>query len=172
MITDNHRKEALNRAYIYGLAAKMGYIISQDDFDYGFDGAFYDVEKLKNGKYLKNTTPLHYQLKASASRKITRITKDHFSYRMDQEAYNKLVELNKNSYYGCLLIIYYLPENENDWISITENSLTLKECCYWTVIKSKNKSKKDKVITIPKNQILDEKSLFNLMEKVKGGEKL
>src|SRR5262245_56455117 len=97
MITENHIMESLSRAYVQVISARAGMNLrlekGEREFDYGVDGTFHPVKKV-NGKLADAGFPLDFQLKATADWKQK---DDRIVYRMDSDAYNKIVDRNVTS---------------------------------------------------------------------------
>ena len=74
----------------------------------------------------------------------------------------------------AILILYCMPPNEDEWVSINEEYATLKHCGYWMSLSgmepSTNSSKKR--IRIPKDQIFTELALKYIMSRVESGDSL
>lgn len=53
MLTDNHIREGLRRAYIQAVARRAGFNRSVREFNYGLDGAFHKVSRVEepDGRY-------------------------------------------------------------------------------------------------------------------------
>ncbi|SRR5260370_5166091 len=149
-MTDQHKEEALSKAFVQAIAARAGANESCRIFDYGIDGSFHQVANI-GGKRIECGATIHFQLKASKNciRDETEII-----YDLNAEAYNRLVEIRKYSTVPCILIILFLPTNPNEWFEICEEYLQLRNCCYWmywrfTTISSNSQSVR---IRIPRSQ--------------------
>lgn len=165
------RQEKLHKAYISTLAAKLGLINTIPD-DFGVDGYLHELIKGKNTTFPSGHA-LAYQLKSSSSNNKYSIKENFVHYEMDSDAYNKLVDQYCNGD-DCLLILFCMPEDENEWIELKETELKIRKCCYWEIIKETIpiKKKSSKTIKIPRTQILDTEKLLELMVKVKNGVRL
>jgi len=61
-----------------------------------------------------------------------------------------------------------LPKDENEWLSITENELTLKRSCYYYQVSDIQTQNKSQVrIKIPKINLFDCNALNNLLDNLK-----
>jgi len=108
----------------------------------------------------------HCQLKATTTSEL----RDHnVIYDMKVEAYNKLVGWEGSS--PCILVLFRLPKNSNEWLSLDEEQLLLKNCCYWEhVTGSHSTNNSRKRLIIPRSQTFTPDTVIELLEKVSKGE--
>lgn len=73
-----------------------------------------------------------------------------------------------------VLVLLVLPENEAEWMTLSEEMLVLRQCAYWLSLKGAPPS--DNVsrvrIRIPRTQVLSAGALKELMNRVREGESL
>jgi hypothetical protein len=170
MITEEHKKESLSRAFVQAVAAKahLSVRINDRSHDYGIDGAFHKIAIINN-KRVEQGLALEFQLKAT-----TDFTKNDESvkYALDVNAFNMLANRMTQPYVTpAILILLCLPKDPNKWFSLSEDELILKNCCYWTCI-DKNHSSNTRSVTIEisRKQLLSPneiKRLFSLLEQGK-----
>lgn len=167
-ITIQHKKEALGQAYIRAVIASAGYNFAKSDFDYGFDGTIKDVFN-RAGRYHENGFGMNFQLKSSCD---IQIENGQVIFDLESKNYNDLVE--ESTTLPNILILFMLPSDENDWLDVSSEKLTLKKCAWWCSLEGElpTTNKSTKRISIPEGQIFSSDALVKLMEKVKGGEKL
>ncbi len=121
-IPTNHMKERLSEAYIRLVATRAGAKFDPTEApEYGVDGAIRKVRHLPNGKYKDTGWLFHIQIKATEN---VRLNDDFISYKMDGEAYNKLVSWKGSS--PCILVVFRVPKDQNEWLNIDEDNLLLK----------------------------------------------
>lgn len=171
-MTDEDRKELLHKAYLQAIVAKAGFSNQQPEKDYGVDGYLYKVKKGLNSLF-PSRIPLAYQLKASSSSNVYQIKESYVHFKLDGSAYNKLVDMYTDEQ-DCVLIVFCLPEKDTDWIRTSETELSIRQCCYWEILRETEHINQDssKTIKIPRTQILDEYSLSDLIDKVNEGKRL
>jgi len=167
-ITVQHQKEALGQAYVRAVIAKAGFNFGKTEFDYGIDGTIKDVIN-RNGRYVDSCFGINFQLKSSSA---VSFEGDCVIYDLESKNYNDLV--NESSMLPNILILFVLPANDDDWLSVTVNQLTMKQCAWWCSLEGQEPTENQatKRISIPVHQIFSPTALIDLMEKVKGGEKL
>lgn len=168
IITEQHRKEGLSRAYALAVGYKAGMNCQVGfGFDYKVDGSYREVEVLHNGERVDSGFQIDFQLKAT---KNLTIKETEVSYDLDASTYNDLVKTTRAI--PRLLVVLKLPEEESEWLEISEDNTILKNCAWYISLKglppTQNTSKK--TIKIPRDQILTPETLTELMETVKVGE--
>lgn len=167
-ITAEHQKEALGQAYVRAVIAKAGFNFGKTEFDYGFDGTIKDVIN-RDGRYVDSGFGINFQLKSSWD--VT-FKNGNVEYDLESKNYNDLV--TETSMLPNILILFVLPANRDEWLEITSDQLVMKRCAWWCSLEgqAQTKNKATKKIAIPDCQIFSPDALIELMEKVKGGEKL
>ncbi|MBB64054.1 MAG: hypothetical protein CMO81_03230 [Waddliaceae bacterium] len=166
MISEEHIKENLSRAYVQAIAAKAGINIEIDgrSQDYGFDGTFHQVNLIR-GKLVDSGVSIDFQLKASIN---FTIETDSISYALDSGNYNSLAyRASTPRATPAVLVLLTLPKDTREWINLDEQQLILKNCCYWEVVSSKfTQNTSSKTIKIPRRQLLTPESLQKILQSV------
>lgn len=167
-ITIQHKKEALGQAYVRAVIAKAGFNLGKSDFDYGFDGTIKDVAN-RSGRYFETGYGLNFQLKSSCD--VT-FEGDYLVYDLESKNYNDLVI--ETTMLPNILILFVLPQDEDTWVSVDRDKLTIRQCAWWCSLEGlpSTENKTAKRIRIPIGQIFSPDALVDLMNKVKGGTKL
>ena len=72
----------------------------------------------------------------------------------------------------AILVLYCMPENDGEWLSIDENATTMRYCGYWKSLRGMppSSNKATVRITIPTDQRFTESSLRSIMTRIKGGD--
>ena len=165
-LTLQHREELLHRAFICAIASEAGVnvCLGSGEFDYGIDGHFSQIERNESGKLLQGGAKLEFQLKASSN---VSVKNDHVSYSLKVDAFNKLVHRACEGV-PALLIVLALPKESDQWMSIGDNEMVLRKCCYWWSFADQKPSTNTSSITvkIPKNQVLTPQNVNDLLEKI------
>ncbi len=167
-ITIPHQKEALSEAYARAVVAKAGFNIGTTMFDYGVDGIIKDVIN-RGGRFVESGFGINFQLKSSCDV----IFRDgEVIYDLESKNYNDLVA--ETSMLPNILILLALPQNSDEWLTVTADQLIIKKCAWWCSLEGKEPTTNEttKRISIPDCQIFSPTALVDLMNKVKGGEKL
>ncbi|NOR47479.1 MAG: DUF4365 domain-containing protein [Methanosarcinaceae archaeon] len=166
-LTREHRQEDLSIAYISAVAAKAGYNCGRPGgHDYGIDVEIRTVEKIRNKRRDTGYT-LNIQAKASYNFQLSDDER-WVIYDLNVDTYNMLVEKRGTP---TILILYCMPSNEDEWVSICEEYTTLKRCGYWVSLEgmgfSLNSSKQR--IKIPREQMFTELALKSIMSSIESG---
>jgi hypothetical protein len=165
-IPPEHMKERLSIAYVSAVAARAGVACRPTTApEYGTDVHIVKVKKLDNGKYVDTGYILNCQVKATSNFEIQG---DNIAYDMDAEDFNKLATWEGGS---CVLILFCLPKTSEEWLSVNEEELILKRCCYWAQISDPpTTNKSSRRITISRSQLFTPESVNYLLEKIRLGE--
>lgn len=166
-IPETHIMERLSVAYVRAVAAKAGACLYfTDGSEYGTDGILQEIREFPNGKYAPSGYMISVQIKAT-TRCIR--NEDQIVYDLEADAYNKIVT---NEGVPIILVVFSVPTNSDDWISIDELSLTVRECCYWSVLSGNPTSNSSsKRITIPRRNLFTAdsvESMFSELHQSKG----
>ncbi|WP_425592731.1 DUF4365 domain-containing protein [Brevibacillus parabrevis] len=89
MLTEEHIKEGLSRAYVTALAHSAGMNCSIREHDYGIDGTFHEIRINKNGRRCENGFRIDFQLKSCINRNVSN---DYITYDLEAKNYNDLVD--------------------------------------------------------------------------------
>ncbi len=165
MLTEEHRKEALSRAYVQAVGAKAGVIVGIKDrgYDYGIDGSFHEVS-LMNGRRTETGIALDFQLKATT---CIDTREEFIYYSLDADTINLLASRTKRANVSpAILIVLSLPSQPDEWIQLSEKELILRNCCYWTFISSLTNNLYSATVKIPRSQLFTPEALHDLLEKI------
>ncbi len=160
-------EELLSVAYVNAVVARAGATCDIVGKDFGIDMSVRRVDSF-NGQKMDMGVAFECQLKAS----INWIQKEnHIAYDLDADTYKKLIYRHENSTIPCFLIVMCLPRNENKWLEITEDYLTLRNCCYYRQIEGKQTKNKSTIrIKIPREQLLTPEAVKSLINRISAGE--
>lgn len=166
----NIQKEQLSFAYIYSVAAKAGF--NCDSPKYDFDSV--DVTVGAVGLFGKNAVfrspRIEIQAKATSKLSLNR-DGETFSFSLPVKNYD---DLRLETHIPRILVVYRMPEAEQDWLKQSEDNLSLHHCAYWvSLLGSEETTNTDSVtVHIPKSQVFTVGTLNTLMEKVARRESL
>lgn len=162
MITEPHIQESLSRAYIHAVAGCAGVncLIDARSFDYGIDGTFRPIS-IRGTRRVETGFPLDFQLKCTLNWSFEG---DDVAYSIKTKTYNDLVTRDPDGV-GVVLVLLCIPAEKEGWAEFTEESLTLRRCCYFNLLsghpeENENSTKK---ILIPRTNVLDATSLQSLL---------
>ena len=169
-LTREHRQEDLSIAYISAVAAMAGYNCAPSGgHDYGIDVEIRTVETNGNRRIATGFI-LDIQAKATHNFEFSDDGR-WIIYDLSVSAYNMLIEKRATP---AILILYCMPPNEDEWVSIYEEYATLKHCGYWMSLKGMEHSTNSfkQRVRIPRDQIFTESALNYIMSSVENGDSL
>lgn len=159
-------EELISVSYVSAIIAHSGFAPNAVAKNYGIDLEVRNIGKHRN-KRIDLGAFLELQLKAS----INWIAEDkHVVFDLEVDAFNRLVFRRDNSSMPCALVVCCLPRDEEAWLNVTEEELTIRKCCYYHFIDgAETKNTSSQRIRIPRNQLLTPESLHELKQKLYEG---
>jgi hypothetical protein len=167
-MTLNTQKEDFSYAYVYAVAATVGY--SLQPATRRLDDSGIDATITVPGKMNSKRLPrFDAQIKSTSQDILTEVS---IKYRLSVKNYDELREIDP--FVPQLLIVVLLPSNLNEWVSQTEESLCLKRCGYWLSLRGQPPVVNQTTITveIPRQNIFSPDALKTIMERIAVGETL
>ncbi len=157
-------KEDVSISYISALCAYSGiaYEIVRHDED-STDGILRKRISLDDGR--KYDAELRVQLKSTSSTSQYTDNGDTITYRLKVKNYNDLCLPSTTPIILGLLI---LPENQDEWINWSTEELILKGCMYWASFygETESKNKGNVSVTIDKQNVINDKTLQDILNKI------
>ena len=95
---------------------------------------------------------------------------DVVAYDLEVRAYDILRQENANR--PRILVVLVLPEDENEWLSQTEDVLMPRRCAYWMSLRGAGPPTAQTTVrnTIPRADVFSVRSLQAPMHRARGGE--
>ena len=164
-IPPSHIKERLSVAYVTAVVARAGSALSfTNGSDYGTDAYISEVIETPNGKFTESGISLKCQIKSTTSFSLI---SNNVVYDMEVGAYNKLATRQGRD---CILVLLCLPNDAAEWLSLNENQLIIKKCCYWFYISGpKSANTSSHRIRIPRSQVFAPQAVIDLLTLVRNG---
>ena len=161
MLIDTAIGEQLSYAYIHAVASKAGFSFERrlTDKD-SIDASIHAKGKLTPESIISPSIEL--QAKSTTNYDLH---DDDFRFPLKVEYYNAL---RGNRFNPTILVVLFLPENIDDWLSHSEEMLITKKCAYWISLKDmlETSNKSTVTIKIPKSNVFSPTSLMNIMTNV------
>ncbi len=153
--------ESLSRAYLQAIAAQAGLNYSVHNYDYGIDITLRDVANV-GGRYIDTGLQIDVQLKCTS---LATETDSGLKFDLDVQTYNYLRDESART--PRVLIVLNVPKNEAEWVVQSEESLCLRRCAYWTILRGAEaaESKSSIRITIPTSNIVTPAALMELIRR-------
>ena len=159
LLSPEDRKEALSLVYVRAITAGAGYSTTKPDFDRD------SVDLLiRAGGDMR--PGLDLQLKATT---VLGAPKDGtFGFRLNVKNYN---DLRLETQTPRLLVVLDLPENEENWMTITPKKLILRRCAYWVSLRGleETTNQSNIKVRIPESNLFTVNALRSLMEQSREG---
>jgi hypothetical protein len=161
MITLQHTQESLSRSYIHAIAGSAGVNLHVGrEFDYGFDGTFRPVI-VRDKRRVESGFPVDFQLKCT---KNWSHEADKVAYSIETKTYNDLVTRDPEGI-GAVLILLCVPNDPAEWVEVSEDYITMRRCCYYTVLSGTPVANEEstKKILIARANVLTPNALTGLL---------
>jgi hypothetical protein len=174
VLTIEHRREAICRAYIQAVAAQVGLSCSVRDFDYGIDLTLHQVAIRTNPasgakRYVETGVRLDIQAKTTTRAVIGEET---VKYDLEIDNYNDLRDPLAQT--PRVLALLVLPESGDEYLDQSPEALCIRGCCYWVSLRGQpstvNQTKKR--VQLPRRQVFSASSVRDLMERIERGDDL
>jgi len=153
----------LSYAYLHAVCSKAGLSCKQGNIH--DDGAGVDAEIIYRGNldhpYLREIQ-LNIQLKATTKQPL--LKEGCFSYFFQGvKRYDKL-RMN-NSHIYKILVVLFLPDNPDEWLSCSSEELILKKAAYWINLYGAPdvETETGTTIYLPTSNVLTPEALINLV---------
>ena len=159
LLTVPDQKEALSLVYAQAVAARAGYVTEVPNTDRD------SVDLcIRAGGRMRPLLDL--QLKATVNLERPRDGFLHFPLGIKN--YN---DLRIESQIIRLLVVLDLPQDEQQWMTITENELILRHRAYWLNLQGYEETANESSVTvrIPEGNLFNVESLRTLMEQSRKG---
>jgi len=159
-MTNNQIKEAISASYVRTIANRRGYKTSTRELDHGVDMDLIEMTiRVQNGsqRYIESGREIKVQLKATTERGITR-GGNVIRYPLESKTFNDLVDRRQRGTIPLVLILFILPEEENDWVLCDANNLVIKKHAYWYIpsdTDAETPNNTSITIEIPESQTID-----------------
>lgn len=169
-MTENDIKEQISLAFIDAIRSYNGYNTSYSKNDYGIDFTLRRVIRRNEGdsyRFYQTGEAIDFQLKCTTQDKVLSSKANHIDYSLRFANYKDLIIRREESTIPLILIVFILPQNTEEWVTVSESNLLIQKNAYWfrpragTQIPTKGKNSKVK-ISIPKRNLISRNS-FNIL---------
>lgn len=162
---EDHIKQDLQLAFVSAVVAQAGATLTpvEGGSDYGTDIYISDIEP-DDGVFADTGPPVRCQLKASTNCIFHPNDENPTLVKFDMRVkdYNKLVS-PKRSY--IVFILFAMPKERNDWLTISRDFMSLRNCCYWTRLSGgKSDNKRSQRVCIPIDNVFDTSAVMQIFE--------
>ncbi len=154
----------LSYAYLHAVASKAGVsceVAGRHEDNAGVDARLVAWGPFPNGGW-RNEVDLKIQLKATVIQPVT--VKDSLSYSLS--GIPRYDDLRSEALATPrILVVLFLPEHANSWVTHTDDGLSLHKCAYWVSLRGAKPSsnKTAQTVYLPKVQRFDSDGLTSLL---------
>ena len=163
-MTDNVIMEELSKSYLETIANGAGYFNAVSR-DYGTDLTIRKANYCPvKRRYLTIGKSVDIQVKAVTERYVQGINEPEITnvkYALEAKNYNDLV-VRANERGVCMpliLCVVVIPDNRDEWYSLTEEELIIRRCAFWYRIEPgtpETTNTSNVTITIPKTNLISD----------------
>ncbi len=164
----NTQKEDFSYAYVYGVAAAAGY--SLQSATRRLDNSGIDATITVPGTIGSKRLPrFDVQIKCT-SQEVRQ--ENVLKYRLSAKNYDELS--CDDPFVPQLLIVVLVPDNVDEWLIQSEESLCLQRCGYWLSLRGYPQRTSQSTITveIPRHNIFNVDALCMIMQRIAAGDVL
>mgnify|MGYP001570432588 FL=1 len=165
-LTKNHIESELSIAYVHAVAAKAGFAteFTRVDVDITIGGP-----GLISTDSTLHSPQIAIQLKATINKNVN--GDGSISFNLPLKNYD---DLRANCLVPKILVVLFLPKEENIWLSHSIDQLIIKECAYWLSIKgfTKSDNASHQTVRIPSANVFSPETISGLLIKVSKEEDL
>lgn len=128
--------EEISKSFLETIANRQGYFNSSSR-DYGTDLTIRKANLCPTRRrYLTTGKAIDIQIKAVSQRYVRYYedsSKSYIKYDLEVKNYNDLIErANENgAFIPLVLAVFVMPENNDEWLSLNEEELTLRKCAFF-----------------------------------------
>lgn len=172
-LTTNDIEAEISYAYLHAVASHAGagcHSANRASDGNGIDAIVTGWGPFEDGGYIEEVD-VKIQLKATVSAPV--LNNGYYSYFL--QGINRYNDLRSEALATHrLLVVLFLPPNQPEWLSISENELLLKKCAYWVSLRGAPASANERGTTIyvPQEQIFNPDNLKNIFTKLSRNERL
>ncbi len=163
-LTPENIESELSYAYLHAVASKAGVsceVAGRHEDNAGVDARLVGWAPFPNGGW-REEVDLKVQLKATIKQPTT--VGDTLSYGLS--GISRYDDLRSEALATPrILVVLFLPEKAENWVTHTDDALSLHRCAYWVSLRGAKPStnKTAQTVYLPKSQRFDADGLISLM---------
>lgn len=152
----------LSYAYLHAIASRCGVICEctgRHTDEAGVDAVLRVKGQLSDDSIL---TQFSVDVQLKATKRCPIENNGRYSHSLKLKNYNELRSIHTGA--PQLLIVFYLPDNDETWIEHREECLVSRRCAYWQSLRGAPETDTEsKTIYIPRSHLLSVDALRDLM---------
>ena len=157
-MSPNFIQEQLSLSYVRSVVFRAGLRLSTPDVDdHGIDGTIVNPER-------RGINRIDVQLKATTRYVIGPTA---ISYDLRVEDYNRLTP---DDDVPRVLILFIMPDDEEQWLAQSEDELCLRKCAYWVPLMGMSVSSNSSTVrvSVPVTNVFDQDGLHEMFRQLIG----
>lgn len=172
-LTNCNIESELSYAYLHAVVSSAGascQIGTRHDDNTGVDAKITGWGPFPYGGYL---TEIDLKIQLKATIKTPTVHNGYFSFYLNGKArYDDLRQKTLATH--RLLVVMFLPDDTNDWLTISQDELILRKCAYWVSLKGApdTTNTSGQTVYIPIYQTFTPTSLLDIFARLSRGETL
>jgi len=162
MLTLQNIESELSYAYLHATAARAGIICEYTGRH--SDEAGVDAVLRVKGRLAQDSvfTQFTVEVQLKATKQVPVEQNGRYSHSLKVKNYNELRSENTGA--PQLLVVLYLPEDAETWLSHSEESLVARRCAYWVSVRGAAETDQaSRTIYVPRANLLSVAALRGLM---------
>ncbi len=168
MLTIQHCKESLSRAYITAIVGRsLNNLWWGAEYDYGVDGF---IRKLARRGHRVTQTGFGFDFQAKSTTNWTQ-EGNEIVYDLEAKAYNDLAERSSAPRgLPLLLVLLCLDQDDSRWLTTEPDQMILRKCAYWYQINGTfTQNANTQRIRIPTSNLFNSSSVNQILTDVEFG---
>jgi len=157
-MSPNFIQEQLSLSYVRSVIFRTGFRLSSPVVDdHGIDGTIINPER-------RGINRVDFQLKATTRYGIRPTV---ISYDLRVEDYNRLT---LDDDVPRVLILFIMPDDEEQWLAQSEDELCLRKCAYWVSLMGSSVSSNSSTVrvSVPMTNVFDQNGLHEMFRQLIG----
>jgi hypothetical protein len=162
VLTPQNIESELSYAYLHAIASRAGIICEYSGRH--SDEAGVDAVLRVKGRLAPDSifTQFTVDVKLKATKKVPIEQNGRYSHSLKVKNYNELRSTNTSA--PQLLVVLFLPEDAENWLSHSEDGLVTRRCAYWVSVRGAVETDQDsRTIYVPRANLLSVTGLRTLM---------
>ena len=157
-MSPNFIQEQLSLSYLRSVIFRSGFRLSRPEVDdHGIDGTIVDPARRRINR-------VDFQVKATTRYAIGDAG---ISYDLRVEDFNRLI---MDDDIPRVLILFIMPDDEEQWLAQSEDQLCLRKCAYWVSLMGQPFSRHSSTVrvTVPLTNLFDQNGLHDMFQQLIG----
>lgn len=145
----------MSEAYLQAVVLRAGFNLSYFKNDRGKDGTIEAPNR-------RGINKIDYQLKSTTRYSIRNSV---VVYALDVNAYNYLVQ---DDGFPSVLILFIMPDDEDQWLVQSDDELCIRKCAYWVSLMGEPRSsnRSTKTVEVPVANIFSPSGLDDMFDQL------